>query len=320
MQTTNTEGLANALAIEDGWIQLSPYGEFGHRLGTQCVSREAADQMVSAFNSLGGRLRRFFTGCPLYVGHPDCPGMVPAQEDRTVYGVFNALEARADGLYGRVTLTPAGSDLIARRAYRAVSPYWLAEEMPDSTDVRRWRPIQLKSVGLTNQPNLPVQPLLNQQPESPGGTPSPGTSAYAAEASDNAWREQVAVLTRERDAVQESLGRERQARIRLLLEVALAAGRITPAEFKPWAASLANEAEFETLSGELARREPCLKTTGIAIDVAVRKGETAPGAGAAHQVLAMANERMRQVDCPWDEAWAWVKSSRPYLFLLMQTQ
>ena len=60
--------------------------------------------------------------------------------------------------------TNEGSELVETRKLRAFSAYWTAREIgeqtgPDGQRLKIFRPDTLKSAGLTNHPNLPVQLL-----------------------------------------------------------------------------------------------------------------------------------------------------------------
>jgi phage I-like protein len=66
------------------------------------------------------------------------------------------MQSRADGLWGRVEWTPEGKALVAGRAYRDLSPAIVVNEA-DGTVLR------VKSVALTNDPNLALASLHHQQ-------------------------------------------------------------------------------------------------------------------------------------------------------------
>jgi phage I-like protein len=169
-------GLFNDLVVQhDGWAMLSPYGDFPGKAilrlpngdlekveAIQRVDRQAADDMVAEFKSLIGTAKRFVRGRKLFVGHPDVPGIANDYPDKSPKGVFVDLEARADGLYGKPVLTEEGSDLIENQSYKALSPYWTANEAGPENGRRIFRPNLFKSAGLTNRPQLPVKHLMNE--------------------------------------------------------------------------------------------------------------------------------------------------------------
>jgi hypothetical protein len=159
----------NATQSPDSFIQLSPIGIFPHARGFQNVDRTALETIVKNFKSFFGRLGRRFAGLPFYVGHPDVPGYENVYNDRKAYGWIMDLEVRDDGLYGRTNWSAAGRELIGNRHYKFLSPYWEAIRIGSKEGRTLYSPTVLKSVGLTNEPNLPVLPLANS--ESPGDEP-----------------------------------------------------------------------------------------------------------------------------------------------------
>jgi hypothetical protein len=162
-EPTRAPGLAlenQFTLLQDDWLQLSPYGDFPHARGLQRVDRAAAQAMVAQFSSFRGRLGRLFGGVPFFVGHPDLPG-AGEMADRKAYGWITEVEAREDGLYGRVKWSDAGLELLRNAHYKFYSPYWEAREIGSEKGRRVYQPVALLSVGLTNQPNIPVRPLAN---------------------------------------------------------------------------------------------------------------------------------------------------------------
>jgi hypothetical protein len=142
-------------------LQLSPFGLFSHPRGLQQVDEQSAARLAKNFNSFIARLGRRFAGVPLYIGHPDAPGYENTCTDHKAYGWIMEIEVREDGLYGRPKWSAAGRDLIANGHFKFLSPFWHAAQagMRDGRPV--FVPTSLISVGLTNEPNLPVLPLSN---------------------------------------------------------------------------------------------------------------------------------------------------------------
>lgn len=135
-------------------VQLSPFGEFalhdgGKMNGTvQHCTREAFEAMVANWKAAGS------PEILVDVDHASATG-------RSTEAAAWATNLRVDdtGLCADFTLTPRGKELIGGRQYRFVSPGWTLGQ--DGT------PLALCSVGLTNRPNLPVQPVVNA--DEPGG-------------------------------------------------------------------------------------------------------------------------------------------------------
>jgi phage I-like protein len=152
--TTNSYSLKNM-------IMLSPLGDFPHARGMQRIDAKSVAALVEDFGSLRARLGRLFVGVPFYIGHPDVPGLEKEYPDRKAYGWVMALAQKEDGLYANVKWSKAGKETIAEGHYRFLSPYWSAMPVADGSGEMIYRPNKLLSVGLTNNPNLPVLPLEN---------------------------------------------------------------------------------------------------------------------------------------------------------------
>jgi hypothetical protein len=169
----NSAALSNQfILLQEEWVQLSPFGDFPHARGLQRLDRSAAEALVARFQSFLGRAGRLFGGVPFYVGHPDLPN-ASELADRKAYGWVEELQAREDGLYGRVKWSQAGLDLLRNGHYKFLSPFWEAREVTVESGRKVFQPTVLLSVGLTNQPNIPVKPLANQAAPYPDTAPAP---------------------------------------------------------------------------------------------------------------------------------------------------
>lgn len=129
-------------------VQLSPFGEFtlhdgGKMDGTvQHCTRAAFEAMVANWRAAGS------PEILVDVDHNSATG-------RSTEAAAWAKNLRVEdcGLCADFELTPRGRELIGGRQYRFVSPGWTLAT--DGT------PLALCSVGLTNTPNLPVEPVVN---------------------------------------------------------------------------------------------------------------------------------------------------------------
>jgi phage I-like protein len=154
-------GLANTFQVLQGdWVQITPYGDFPHDAGIQRVDAEAGRQMVQSFNAEMANEAGRFVGLPWYIGHPDLDRS--CYRDGASYGRIKQLQTRNDGLYGRVKWANAGDELIRDGAYAYFSPCWDGELVGEVNGKKIIRPSQLRSVGFTNTPNIPVMPLANE--------------------------------------------------------------------------------------------------------------------------------------------------------------
>jgi hypothetical protein len=144
----------NSLALR--WACLAPYGDWPNAQGLQRFQKPDAQNIVNEFNSMSN-LPQQLLGAPWYVGHPDHPAFKDKYKDGSAKGRIKKLEVRDDGLYAGVKFNPEGEKLIADEAYQGHSVNWYLKQ--DPADKKAWRPFQLKSVGFTNEPNIPVPPV-----------------------------------------------------------------------------------------------------------------------------------------------------------------
>ena len=164
-------GFANELTVNpDGWAQLAPFGDFPGRAvitnddGTltrfdaiQRLDRAAADAMVRNFYSLGNRVKRFFKSCAIFNGHPDMPDAGGRYPDKSPKGVIADLRVSDEGLFCRPLFNNEGEALLNQPARLFFSGRWTSTELPAENGRRIFRPDELKSAGLTANPNLPVE-------------------------------------------------------------------------------------------------------------------------------------------------------------------
>lgn len=158
----------------DGWAMIAPFGDFPSPAlipdgkggmkkvpAIQRIDKAGADAMVADFHNSRRGLRKFLTGCNIYVGHPHVPGLGKFYPDKEPKGVFANLETRADGLYGLPVFTNEGSDLVENadpaKRLRAFSGDLGESEDCGLVDGKPcYRPTKIYSAGLTNTPHLPV--------------------------------------------------------------------------------------------------------------------------------------------------------------------
>ena len=145
-----------AIDGEGDWFKIK-YGVYPNKVGLQVFDREAADRMVTAFNSLTERYARLFRGQPIYVGHPDdaeWKRQNPNIPEEAV-GRITELKAEEDGMLLRRAFNDQGKRLTAGEApaYTAFSPNW---GMVETTHQGRkaYRPVYLFSLGLCNRPQI----------------------------------------------------------------------------------------------------------------------------------------------------------------------
>ena len=137
------------------WDHLSPYGTFDHMDGKQTITRIDAERCVKSTKTLLFLLK--LRKIPVYIGHPDDVHFQgqPEHMNPNVYGFVRALQADENGLWARIEWTPSGQELIENGVYTHLSPRWKMQKSSDGT----YHPVKLISIGLTRNPNLPVNPL-----------------------------------------------------------------------------------------------------------------------------------------------------------------
>jgi hypothetical protein len=318
--------LGNEFAVAaDGWVELAPYGDFQHSQGIQRFTKEDAEGLCNEFNGLLGLPSRLL-GLPWYIGHPDHPKFKDRYPDTKAYGRIKGLQAREEGLFANVKWSAAGEDLIRSEAFHGHSVNWGA--------VKRggvWRPVRIKSVGFTNEPNIPVTPVtlaneiddsMKEQLLQKLGLKADATDEEILAAVDLANEAKLhadqaatdkATAEAAKSQAETALANERKARIGLLLDGALAAGKVTAADRGRWEADL--EADFEAKVTELANAKPVIKTEAATKNLGQRKESSA----ASDKVVELVNERMTKTGEEWTPAWAAVKREHPALFVEMET-
>lgn len=128
------------------WVQLLPAGTFRGADGRGPYRVPDAEALIAASLADG----------PLVIDEAHATdlaapkgGAAPAQ------GWIVALEARQDGIWGRVEWTPLGQRALQDRLYRGISPVFAQRK--DGTVLRLLR------AALTNAPNLPLATLHSEQ-------------------------------------------------------------------------------------------------------------------------------------------------------------
>lgn len=338
--------VANSAAGElhtegDGWFKISPYGEFpGMRPGRpQFFTIEQAANMVAEFNSVLGRLGRMFRGIPIYRGHPDVDLQL-WPDDRRI-GRLTALDARADGLWGRAEWNSVGKLNITEGFWVYPSPRW-----DGPAGGARFEPDRLLSVGLTNTPRIE-----QSEPVSNAATPPPTTehitnvkkelicqklgldpaasddevleklAALAAAASNAAPEdekeppapappapegkaEEIEKLKAKLSAAEAALESEAKAANSALLGAAQAAGSVPAADVQAWAAKLDDPAQRAEARNALAALKPAVNTAPLT------GGGTREDRGATDDMrerVANAVEALEREGKSYAQAWAAVK-------------
>ena len=150
------------------WVNIAPYGDWPNSQGMQRIQKADAVKMVNEFNSLIATPRKLL-GLPWYIGHPDHPNFANKYKDTKSYGRIKQLEARDDGLYAGVKMNEDGEKILTNESFDGHSVNWYLKEDPKQKNV--WRPFRVKSVGWTNEPNIPVPTMTTANEDLNGKLP-----------------------------------------------------------------------------------------------------------------------------------------------------
>ena len=136
-------------------LHLSPYGTFEHPEGLQSISSADAQRCIRQTHTW--RFRLGLKKIPVYLGHPDDPLFKSEHSDPRIYGYVKNLRADKDGLWVFVKFTKDGRSFLSKSPGQYLSPRWVLCKTEHQT---AYHPERLLSVGLTQHPNLPVQPIV----------------------------------------------------------------------------------------------------------------------------------------------------------------
>ncbi len=342
---------------DDGWAQLAPFGDFPGRAvlqvsgqpksfpAVQRLDRQSAELMVAHFKSPLNRVKRFFKGCPIYLGHPDHPGVSAQYPDKAPKGSIVDLAVREDGLYCLPSFFPEAAELVEQQKLY-FSGRWSSEFVNEEGGQKVFRPDALISAGLTEHPNLPVEwlntaSITNPQPEPEMKLTTliaalvPCGITLSADATEEQALAALQTLTRPTEttttianeksvlesqlaAARTAFANERRAHIDRLLHHALMRGQITEAEKPVWKNRLEVEAQFINEAEALVQLPPRLKTTPREISVGARKVSIANAADRQALVRELVSNLMKERNLDYDEAYAAVEKANPTLFEAMK--
>ena len=194
-------------------VQLCPFGEWPNGTTVQQCDGVAFNKLVDNWRAAGAKE----IICDFEHRFED-PSLT--SDTSAAAWISNLVVDGERGLVGDMKFTDAGAAAVSSRRLRFLSPVW--ELDPDG------RPARLRSVALTNKPNIPVACVLNRAPQ-PAKEPVEGKEkqmdklkellGLAPEASEEeivaavtALQEQVAQANKEKeDAEAESFAEEHKA-------------------------------------------------------------------------------------------------------------
>lgn len=168
----------NAELPADGWFHVVPLGEFPHSSGVvQVIDDRAAKEIVNRFAAKAATPN--FAG--LHVGEEHF--YYDTDKSTQAFGWAKQLQNRADGVWAQIEWTDLGKQAIEHKRFKFVSPVW--DPAKRQTEVignregkapLRLRPLEIDTLGLTNNPNLRgMVPLTNRAGSGDSADQTPDT-------------------------------------------------------------------------------------------------------------------------------------------------
>ena len=327
--------LTNEIAIgDDGWAMLGvAFTNEGPRPAIQRVDAEAGETLRRNLRSLRGRAARFFRSVPIFNGHPDSPDIGHKFPDTDPKGYIADLEVRRDGIFIRPIFNDAGDELLNGPRRLGFSAYVDADVVGEENGkiLARWT--NLRSAGLTDRPNLPVEMVNESQRMNQiiAALAAAGIT-LANEASEpqvlaaittlqkqrddaltlaNTRAAEIATATTQAQTAATEFANERAARVAETLAHAVESGRIAESDRAVWEGRL--KTNFANESQALAGLPHAWKTqTQMG-----GGGERRVGASSrdvANQLVALCNEAVAKGEAPSFEV-AWVRSKTSHAAL-----
>jgi hypothetical protein len=319
--------------VQDEWVMLAPLGDHAHALGIQRFTPGFIQNMANRFNGFFARMGRLFSGAPTFEGHHDIePDKYPNSRS---YGWIMALEARADGLWGKMTWTPEGREMLQNGAFKFVSPVFIGKPIGQENGRTVFEPVAFKSLALTNEPNLPLPPLANQKDNMQ-------TITEVLQLNADATAEQIIEAARNLRGQTETLANTVTARdtalttaqtelanavtrantiqtrlITMILDNAVSENRITLAQRDHWKGEF--EKDFAATETQLANQRPVLNTESTTRELGNHKNAYDTEATRRSALTAYIAEQESK-GLSYDEAWQRAKSERADIFANMKAK
>lgn len=142
---------------EDGWFLLVPKGEHpwqsedGKERVLQVVDDKAVESIVNRFAQAGEEIMID----PDHLSHD-------RRNTSEAWGWIDKMENRDGNVWAHASWTDLGEPAIKSRRYRFISPVTPRDAVEDLGN-GRVRLMAVSDAGLTNQPNMPVPPILNRE-------------------------------------------------------------------------------------------------------------------------------------------------------------
>lgn len=295
-ENASAQGRALALNAEGGapeWAQLLPAGPNIQGRDGRSWTLKDVNALVAAFAAHSG---------PLAIDWEHAQDrLAPQGKEAPAAGWVEAMEARDGELWGRVSWTPKAAQSIADKEYRFLSPVF--SYRPETNEI-----VALLGAGLVNRPNLVMAALNSQQGETPMdkellkalGLSESATLADALNAIAK-MKEQVAInsdlsrfvpradfdkaieraLNAER-TIEDGVKAAREKEIADLVDGAVKAGKVAPANKEFYVASCRAEGGVERFKEFVAKAESKFEASGL---------DKKPADGGGNQSVALNAEQ-----------------------------
>jgi hypothetical protein len=178
-----------AYGVDDTGVMVVPFGEVpvmvsmnGRKVrGLQRIDATAGNEMAADMTGIMGMLKNAFIGRPIFLGHPYHPDATEAAKypDKRARGFIKSVEVANETIRLMPKYNKLGSEEVTDQQMIFHSPQWRMkpvmaangqQEVKDGMPV--FRPYSLHSGGLTNNPNIPVPPLMGANEEAANAVPS----------------------------------------------------------------------------------------------------------------------------------------------------
>ena len=169
----------------DNWVQLAPFGDTMNvdAKGKKVIQRFGKSEAETICNQFASPINKILQplGVPWYIGHPDHSRFKgkAGHSDTRAKGRIKNMEVRHDescelcnakdseskpcrdhGLFAQVKWNHEGQEIIANEEFHGHSTNWgVARDKNPENGMAVARPVYLKSVGFTNDPNILVAPI-----------------------------------------------------------------------------------------------------------------------------------------------------------------
>ena len=178
-------------------VLLCPFGKWPQGDKTQLCDSKAFSQLVENWDQAGRP--------EILLDFEHASTVDRVDSDTRAAAWISNLQVTDEGLVGDLKFTDIGAEAVSNRRLRFLSPVWEFD-----ADIR---PTVLKSVGLTNRPNIQGKCILNKENIEPNKKENPhmdkikAALGLAPETSD----EEVAAKVAELKAANEALNKEKEA-------------------------------------------------------------------------------------------------------------